>query len=176
MEDEIWKDIPGYEGLYVVSSFGRIKSINYHNTGCSRIMRQTKRNGYLSVGLFKGGKQKMFLAHRLVALVFIPNPHNLPQVNHKDEDKTNNCVENLEWCDASYNRNFGTCNQRAAKTKSKSILQYDLEGNLVREWSSISEINRELGYHTSHISACARGMLNTMYGYKWKYTKKRSEE
>ena len=110
--EEIWKDIKGYEGLYQVSNLGRVKSFNYMNTGKEKIKTPTlqkkytmKQGGYLQTTLYKNNKSKTVLVHRLVAEAFIPNPDNLPQVNHKDYNKTNNCVENLEWCSAKYNSN-----------------------------------------------------------------------
>lgn len=113
---EIWRDIKDYEGLYQVSNLGRVKSLKY---GKEKILKGYKyRGGYLRVDLYKERKVKHFPIHRLVASAFINNPNNLPQVNHKDEDKTNNCAENLEYCDSSYNTNFGTRNERIAeKTK-----------------------------------------------------------
>lgn len=121
MKKEYWKIIKGYEN-YMISSLGRIKIINYRNTGKERIMKpQLKKNGYLDIGLNKNGIQKRFLIHRLVAEAFIPNPDNLPQVNHKSENKLDNSVENLEWCDAKYNINFGTCIERRSKKKGRSV-------------------------------------------------------
>lgn len=170
MENEIWKDIPGWEGYYQASNFGRIRSLNYHNTGRVEILKQRiEKNKYARIGLVKNKIQKQYLVHRLVASAFIPNPDNLPEINHKNEDGTDNRVENLEWCTTKYNRNYGTCNQRIAKTKSKPVIQYDLEGNLVKEWESISAVQRKTGWNTSHISSCCRGRLKTMYNYVWRY-------
>ena len=121
-EEEIWCPIRGYEGIYEVSDQGRVKSIGY---GKERILRPVRNNnGYLLVGLRKNREQKWYLVHRLVAQAFIPNPDNLPQVNHKDENKTNNSVQNLEWCDRKYNCNYGTRNQRI----SKPVLQFTKDG------------------------------------------------
>lgn len=108
--EEIWKDVVGCEG-YQVSNFGRVKSLKYRNKCEERILKQTKNKvtGYYMVNIC--GKTRS--VHRLVAQALIPNPHNLPQINHKDEDKTNNHVENLEWCDRKYNVNYGTSIQRA---------------------------------------------------------------
>ena len=110
---EIWRDIEGYEGLYQVSNLGRVRSLNYKRTGKVQNMKLgTYPNGYKMVDLKKNKNRKAHLVHRLVAKAFIPNPNpdQLCEVNHKDEDKTNNCVENLEWCDVKYNSNFGTRN------------------------------------------------------------------
>ena len=107
---EIWKDIKGFEGHYQVSNFGRVKSIKFRK---ERILKPANNGcGYLYVNLSKNGKYNIYLIHRLVALIFISNPNNLPEINHRDEDKTNNKVENLEWCDRKYNMNYGTRTQR----------------------------------------------------------------
>ncbi len=167
---EVWKPIPGYEGLYEVSDLGRVRSLNYKRTGKVVIKKLNKHKcGYLQVELWKDDKPKVIFVHRLVALAFIPNPCNLPCVNHKDENKTNNCVDNLEWCDYDYNNNYGTRSSRLAKTKSKTVLQYDLDGNLVKEWMSAMEIKRQTGWSQGNISSCCVGKRNIAYGYKWKY-------
>ena len=120
---EIWKSIKNYEGLYEVSNLGRVKSLNYNKTGKEQILKPAKvKNGYLLVGLCNNKKVKTYHVHRLVAQTFIPNPNDLPQVNHKDEDKENNCIDNLEWCSAEYNMNYGTRNKRIGKAnKNKTI-------------------------------------------------------
>ena len=106
---ERWIAIEGYKGLYEVSNLGRVKSLISNGL----ILKQSKdKDGYYIVSL----KRKSFRVHRLVAIAFIPNPNNLAQVNHKDEDKTNNCVDNLEWCDATYNINYGTRNEQVRKS------------------------------------------------------------
>ena len=118
---EEWRSIPGYEGLYEVSSYGRVKSLERYksNNGGIQLIKErilkpnNTKKGYLTVQI----RNKKFKVHRLVALTFIPNPENLPQVNHKDEDKTNNNVDNLEWCDAKYNSNYGTSIERMINTK-----------------------------------------------------------
>ena len=128
MTEEIWKDIPGYEGLYQVSNFGRVKSLRrpYGNNGGiqwtkERILSPGKdKDGYLQVNLHCNGKQHQRKVHRLVAQAFLPNMDNLPMVNHKDEDKTNNNVDNLEWCDQKYNINYGGCIDRAIETRLKN--------------------------------------------------------
>lgn len=145
------------------------------NTKTGRVLKPAKNNkGYLMVGLFKNGKQKYFLIHRLVAQAFIPNPENLPEVNHKDENPSNCRVENLEWCTHEYNLNYGTHNERISKAningkKSKPILQLRKDGSLVRVWPSGMEIQRQLHFYQTYISACCRGKYNHAYGYKWCY-------
>lgn len=121
---EEWKSIPGYEGLYEISSYGRVKSLEisyvrkdgrmYHKPEI--ILKPNYVSGYLRVGMYKNKTFKYYLIHRLVAQAFLPNPDNLPEVNHLDEDKSNNRVENLEWCDRSYNMNYGTLQQRRIQT------------------------------------------------------------
>lgn len=113
---EDWKDIPGYEGLYVVSNNGRVMNVR-----SGRVLRGIVNNlGYIMVGLSKSGKVKMISVHRLVAEAFIKNPDNLREVNHKDEDKSNNNVDNLEWCDRKYNVNYGSRMDKVRKTKELS--------------------------------------------------------
>lgn len=127
MNEEIWKPVVGYEGLYEVSSYGRVRSLDrYDSRNCFRkgeLMNFFYGCGYLKVVFCKNGIAKKYLVHRLVAQAFIPNPDNLPQVNHIDEDKSNNCVENLEWCDSKYNNNYGTLKERRRETLIK-IGQY----------------------------------------------------
>lgn len=162
MQEE-WKDIEGYEGLYKVSSFGRIKSLY---GGEERIMKQANHgHGYLMCALTKNGKLKSFTVHRLVAKAFIPNPSNLPQVNHIDENKENNRVDNLEWCDGKYNYFYGNHVAQFCK----KIAQYDLDGNFIQSFQSAKEVERTLGFAQQNISSCCRGKLEKAYGYKWKF-------
>lgn len=170
--NEIWRPIKGYEGLYEVSNLGRVRSLD---RWCShRRGKQLKKgkillggkdyDGYRLVLLYKEGKRKTFKVHRLVAEAFIPNPNNLPQVNHKDENKLNNSVDNLEWCDAKYNSNYGTHLEKI----SKKVLQYDLEGNFIKEWQSTRECERN-GFSHTGISSCCRGKLKYYKGFIWRY-------
>ena len=177
--EEIWRDIKDYEGLYQVSNLGRVRSLNYRHIGKVNIRKTSKtRSGYLIVCLYKDGKRKYFSVHRLVAETFIQNLLNLPEVNHKDEDKTNNFVGtpendykdgNLEWCDRSYNKNYGNRNEKVAKKLSKNVLQFTKTGNFIREWSSLHEIKKELGFNCANISHCCLGNTNSSYGFVWKY-------
>lgn len=171
MEKEIWKPILNYEGLYEVSNWGRVKSIRF---GKERILKPgTNKYGYSIVILCKNGKVKSFSVHRLVAEAFIPNTHNYPCVNHKDECKTNNNVNNLEWCTYTYNNNYGTKIERISKNRDtskyfKPILQYTLDGVFVREWKSIAEAGRN-GFNQGHITDCCRGVRKTHKGFIFKY-------
>lgn len=181
MKKEYWKPVLGYEGLYEVSNWGRVKSLKRlvksprgYRTVCERTLKPTKdSHGYLCVSLCKEGKMKFVKIHRLVAEAFIPNPYNLPQVNHKDENPLNNNANNLEWCDNKYNSNFGTRNERiAAKNTngklSKPVLQYTLDGQFVREWKSIRECGRN-GFDHGAVAACCRGKLKKYKDFIWRY-------
>lgn len=160
---EEYKDIVGYENLYQISTYGNVKSLKY---GKERILKPAKTwDGYLQVDLYNQGNKKTHLIHRLVAMAFIENPQNLPQVNHKDEDKTNNRVSNLEFCTAAYNNNYGTHNQRMAESKSKQVLCIET-GKI---YHSAKEVQRELGFDNSNILKCINGKQKTAYGYTWQY-------
>ena len=164
-----------YEGLYKVSNFGRILSLNYRNTGKSELMTPVDNGcGYLKVGLWKNGKTKQCLVHRLIAQTFLPNPDNLPEINHIDEDKTNNRVDNIEWKSHKDNINHGTRNERVSKAeindpnKSKRVIQLTLDGVLIREWPSASECGRN-GFNKGHVAACCRGEEKSHKGFRFMY-------
>ena len=171
--EEIWKDIRDYENMYQISNLGRVKSLNYNNTGREKIMKPSvDKDGYLFVRLCKNGKVKNFKVHRLVAQAFISNTNNYPQGNHKDENPSNNFVNNLEWCDAKYNSNYGTRTKRVAGKLAKKVLQIDKNTNeIISEFQSIMEVQRQLEISISHISEWCNNKPhhNTAYGYKWKY-------
>lgn len=163
---EIWKPIEGYPD-YEVSSLGRVKSLKF---GKEKILKGIKdKNGYLRVILYKEGKLKGYSVHRLVAQAFLPNPDNLPQVNHRNENKTDNRVENLEWCDSSYNTNFGTRTERITKANSIPILQFTKSGEFVKKWNNAKEVERDLGISSSNIYKCCKGKLKSIGGYEWGY-------
>lgn len=145
---EIWKDIAGYEG-YQISNHGRIKS----HFKTARILKPyLNTDGYLNIDI----KKKQYKVHRLVAEAFIPNPENLPQVNHKDENKTNNNVTNLEWCTAEYNINY---------SHSKQIICIETG----QTYSSIKDAALQLNLNSSYISNACKGRYKTAYGYHWRY-------
>ena len=173
---EYWKDIPGFDGCYQVSSLGRVRSVKFNKIVFLSISFSTR---YGVLTLFKNGKRHYRKIHRLVAEAFIPNPNNLPQVNHKDENPMNNSVDNLEWCDASYNCNYGTRISRMAQSltnhsvplKYKAVQQFDIDGNFIKEYCSIKYV-KEDKYNPSTVCNCCRGRTKTAYGFIWKYKNK----
>ena len=173
--EEVYKDIEGYEGLYQVSNKGRVKSLKNNKTKKEKILKPFIVKGYLQVILCKNNTIKGLKIHRLVAKSFIENPNNYPCVNHKDECKTNNVVENLEWCTQKYNINFGTRNKRTSEKlinrndKSKQVYQYTKDGELIKVWESTRECGRN-GFDQRHISDCCLGKQKTHKGYIWSYT------
>ena len=165
---ESWKSIPYYDinPIYQISTLGRVKRITSDG---ERIIKPFRKHGYLYVGLCKNGKQKHFRLNRLVAEAFIPNPDNLPAVNHKDEDKTNNQVNNLEWCTPKYNTNYGTRNQKISKAVSKAVIGYDDQG-YEEYFNSMTEASNYIGVSSpSHIGDCCRGKRKTSGGLKWRF-------
>lgn len=181
---EIWKDIKNYEGIYQVSNLGNVRSLNH-------IRKNGKKKSYISKGktlkpaiqnvgykfvvLSKNGERKGYRVHRLVAETFIPNPNNYPCINHKDECRTNNVVENLGWCTISYNNNYGTKKERQRKSiqkkKGRPVIQYDLSGNFIKRWNCLMDIERSLGKKraASCIWSCCKNKRKQVYGYKWVY-------
>lgn len=177
--NEIWKDIPHYEGLYQVSNMGRVKSLNYRKTGKEHIMKPIKHNrGYRQIVLYKKGIIKHYLIHRLVWETFKGKIPAGLEVNHLDEDKTNNCLDNLELLTRKENNNYGTHNERVAATKkgvyntakSKPVEAYDDKGNIILTFPSTREAGRN-GFNNGHISNCCRGKCNTHRGLHWRYVK-----
>lgn len=166
---ENWLPVKGYEGLYEVSDWGHVRSLNYGRTGKTRLLRPAKNTfGYLQVGLRKDGEIKMKTVHRLVAEAFVPNPNpaKFKEVNHKS-CKVLNFACCLEWCDRKYNINYGV--GKTVDSHSKPVDQLDKAGNLIRSWKSVCEASRQLGVHKQSISFCARGILKTAGGYIWKF-------
>ena len=171
--NEQWKPVEGYEGLYEISNLGRVKSLKY---GKERIMKPGKDgNGYLLVHLYKNGKPKMFKVHRLVAEAFIPNPFDFSEINHINEDKTNNIVSNIEWCNRLYNSNFGTRNKRIASALSNAIeaSKYEDFRTIELRFVSTREAERN-GFKHGAVSSCCRGCYhyegnNKYKGFYWRY-------
>lgn len=168
IKGEIWKDIPNYEGLYQASNKGRIRHIYLSKQkGNKTLLKSSIRNtscinGYLQLNLCKNNIHKNFRVHRLIALTFIPNPNNYPEINHIDENKQNNCVENLEWCTRDYNNKY---------SKNIAIIQYDINGNFIKEWNSITEAAISLNINKGNIQKCCNNKYGykTVGGFKWKY-------
>ena len=155
------KDVVGYEGLYQVTSCGKIWS---HQS--EKFLKPLKRkDSYLQVGLHKDGEKKTYLVHRLVQEAYLPNPNNLPCVNHKDENRENNALPNLEWCTHEYNINYGSRNKRIAKSLSKPVFCEEL--NITFE--SANAAARELGLNSGNITKCCKGKLKTTGGYCFRY-------
>ena len=174
--DEQWKSITGYEELYEVSSLGRVKSLNYHRTGKEKILKPNKtKDGYLVVWLYKNGKRKFFKIHRLVAEAFLPNPMGFPEINHKDEVKTNNIVSNLEWCTREYNTHFGTMQERSAasrinhpaRSKAVEASRFSDFRKIELRFPSTHEAGRN-GYQFQNVSACCRGCFHREGNNKYK--------
>ena len=185
LEGEEWRTIPGWE-RYAASTYGRILAYSspYLQAGIPRCRkpqllkpRFIKGNpGYWEVVLSDGmGLRKAILVHRLVALTFIPNPHQYPIVNHKDEDSSNNNVDNLEWCTQQYNTNYGTHNARMAHTISatayqkREVVQLSTSNTLIAQYSSIKEASESTGVNRGSISACCTKHYQTGSGYIWMY-------
>ena len=174
--DEVWKDVDGYQGHYQVSNLGRVRSLTRTIKGRwglqieqGQIMSPVERNGYLRVCLKKDGKGRNFPIHRLVAIAFIQNPNNLPEVNHINENKKDNRLCNLEWCDRKHNCKYGTRTERLSKKLSKEVLQLTMAGEVVAKFKSAKDVQRKLGYSSSYICECCNGKHKSLHGYKWRY-------
>lgn len=167
---EVWKDIQGYEGVYQVSNLGRVRSLDRrvsHPKGGKRfnkgqiIKPGINLQGYLFVQLSIGSKICTKRVNRLVAEAFIPNPENLPVVNHKDKNRVNNSVDNLEWCTVKYNNRY---------SRAKEVLQFDKNGNFIAAWDAVTDASRATGINKGNIVQCCKGKRHkTAGGYIWKY-------
>ena len=180
---EEWRDIKGFEGKYMVSNLGRVKSLKrtvwnkgrgYYITVSEKILKTFDNGyGYLQVALSKDGKDKEYYVHRLVATAFLENPMGYTEVNHIDEDKTNNCVDNLEFCSRSYNINHGARNKKAGKKiaekKSKPVFSVNKESGLIMWWQSAKEAERCTGIAQQSICACCKGKVKSAGGHIWFY-------
>ena len=179
---EIWKPICGYEGLYEVSNIGRIRSLdrrvkNRHGFAVKKgkliATAKVSGNDYRKVSLWKNNKGENALVHRIVAQAFVPNPDDLPEVNHKDENKENNNADNLEWCDRIYNANYGTSIQRIVEKRKgvpvgeQPIIQFTKDGLFVARHESAMKAAESVGGSNSAIGKCANGRSKTSYGYVW---------
>ena len=168
---EEWKDIEGFEGLYKISSLGRIYSVR--KKCCKKL--QTSRQGYKICVLYDNHIHKNIRVHRIVAEAFIPNPNNLPCINHKDQNPSNNCVDNLERCDHKYNNNYGEHKKKLSLShinnpkQCKPVNQYTLEGEFVSWFPSSMEAQRQFGYNSGHILSCCKGKRKTANGFIWRY-------
>lgn len=193
LDGEVWKDIAGYEGSYQVSNMGRVKSLDrmvnsarsstglrlskgrvlktyFARYGKCRKNRNTDR-AYELVHLYNGVYDKAFSIHRLVAKAFIPNPNNLPQVNHKDENPANNRASNLEWCDSSYNANYGTRNKRVSTNRKDKtpVNQFSVNGEFIAQYESLTMAAKSTNVRISLISAVCRGLQSSAAGFVWKF-------
>ena len=186
-KNEIWKDIKGFEGRYQVSNIGRVRSLDMtwltYNWKCEGLVEckrkgkilkpKMKQNGYYSVCLRCNNQKYHYLLHRIVAEAFIPNPENLPCINHKDEDKLNNKVGNLEWCTHKYNSNYGTRKDRIRDYNLKNIMtpiiQYDMDGNVINTYESLSEAERLSGLAAADIAGVCKGRRLSTHGFIFKY-------
>lgn len=171
--NEVWKPIKNYEELYEVSNLGNVRSFKYNRIIVLKPHYTNKK--YFAVGLYKKSKIKTFQVHRLVAEAFIPNPENKPQVNHINGIKTDNRVENLEWCTNQENviHAFKTgleiVKRGGEHHSSKKVNQYDLNGNFIKRWDCITDIQRKLNINRHCVINCCKKKQYTAGGYKWEY-------
>lgn len=175
MEEEIWKDIQGYEGEYQVSTFGNVRSLDriseyvdgrvYTYDGKLLKKRYSSKLGYEIVTISKNSKIKHLYVHRLVAEAFIDNPMNYKFINHKDENKRNNHISNLEWCTPKYNMVYSDI----FKKSRKKVIQYTRNNDYICTFDSIAEAEKATGIQNQNISKCCKGKRKTAGGYKWRY-------
>ena len=175
MKNEEWRDVVGYEGRYQVSSTGRVKSLKRKDclgrTIRERMLKPCDNGrGYLYISLSDGtGEHKRHYIHRLVGEAFVPNPLEKEDVNHKDENPSNNHASNLEWLTHKENLNYGMRNERVAKANSKPVAQYTKDGAFIKVWGSAAEVKRQLGFNHSNIIQVAKGNRKTACGFIWRY-------
>lgn len=166
--DELWKDVVGYEGLYQVSNLGNVKRLKGYHCKEDRYLAFSVLRGYYHVNLHKDGKIKTVQIHRLVAQAFVPNPENYPQVNHRDEEKTNNCADNLEWCTSKYNCNYGCRNSKIGEKSFKRPIKQVFKDGTFKLWNSAREADKH-GYDYNSIYRCCVGLRKTHKGCEWQY-------
>ncbi len=164
LKNEEFREISNYNS-YLVSNYGRVK-----NKRTKKILKQDKnKDGYYRIDLYCNKIKKHKKVHKLVAEAFLNNPMNLKCVNHKDENKLNNNINNLEFCDYSYNINYGSRNKEVSKKLSKQILQIDKDNNIVKTWNSMIEIEKKLNINRGRICLCCQNKIEYIQGYKFKY-------
>ncbi|MFT3994747.1 MAG: NUMOD4 domain-containing protein [Dysgonomonas sp.] len=163
--DEVWADIADFEGLYKISNKGRIKNTIRNNNLKYFINKQ----GYVIVKLSKNGVRYSLRVHRLMAQSFIPNPNNYPIINHKDEDKSNYCLSNLEWCNHKYNNTYGSLPDRKSEWSKRPVIKLSKSGSIIREYESVNDAGIDNNVHPSNISNCLKERNKTSAGYRWKY-------
>ena len=181
---EEWRPVVGYEGLYEVSSLGRVRSLDryidtvsglgepYKRFSKGRVLKLLYNNkGYLHITLYNGTTDKQKLVHRLVAQAYIPNPYNLPEVNHKDQNPVNNRVDNLEWCDRIYNVNYADGRERHRRAVSRPIEQLTMDGQHIAYYLGIKTICKNTNMCRRSIQRCLHGLKRhkSAYGYRWRY-------
>ena len=184
-KSEVWKDVAEYEGFYQVSNRGNVRSVARRDSigrkrGGRLLAPSYGGNGYPQVDMYKNGKSKKKYIHRLVAETFLPNTNGFPQVNHRDENKVNNNVKNLEWCTSEYNNSYGTKTERTAQTQSKKVRASNIKTNEVVKFNSTHDAGRK-GYDQSSVAKACKGVFKTKAGtlmggdgrtykgYKWYY-------
>lgn len=178
---EVWRPVRDFEGLYEVSNLGVVRSLD-RMVRCKigmrcmkgKVITQSIWGNYIGVCLWINQKGKHFYVHRLVAEAFVPNPNNLPEVNHKDENKMNNNADNLEWCTHGYNINYGTTLIKMSSSRGKAIEQLTIEGKHVATYRSARQAEKESNgkFKNSVINRAARGIHNVSYGYRWRFVDK----
>ena len=178
--EEIWKDISGYEGLYQVSNMGRVRSKKriFENKGTGKYKRNTRillcskhNKGYLTVTLFKNGRYKRFLIHRLVAKAFLPHDIFRNQVNHIDGNKTNNNISNIEWGSSSENQTHRRDILKKKFATGKPVIQIDNKGDIIRQFESILQAAKLTGIKHQNISRVCNGKYRQAGGFRWKFLK-----
>lgn len=173
--NEEWSDIQGFEGLYQISNYGRVKSMsNRSNHKDEMVLKQSIVQGYCQITLTKDGIQKAFKVHRLVANAFLNNPLNLPEVNHINGIKTDNNVCNLEWITTlgnarhAHTTGLARAQKGSENPRSKGVIQMSMDGNVITEFGGMREAERETGISHFKISSCCKGKIESAGGFRWK--------